>query len=129
MFDTHFHIDPDEPIDEIVERGIDAGISRFLVAGTRVGSVEAMLDRVASHPTVYAAVGVHPHDAALYKDDLDSYRRFATHASVKAIGEIGLDYFYNNAPEELQQRVFQQFLCLAADTNLPASMSRSFATS
>jgi TatD DNase family protein len=71
-------------------------------------------------PEVFAAVGVHPHDAGYYDDFLENRLwRLLEHPKVVALGEIGLDYFYDNSPREVQRNVFQRQLAIAREKNLP----------
>ncbi|MDP7396607.1 MAG: TatD family hydrolase [Lentisphaeria bacterium] len=120
IFDTHFHLAPGDELGAIAARALAAGVTRLLVAGAAVGEAEAVLGQVAAVPAVFAAVGVHPHEAGKFDGDIGYYRGLAGHRRVRAIGEIGLDYYYDNAPCDTQKAVFRQFLELARETGLPA---------
>lgn len=120
IFDTHFHLNPEDDLDSMVKRALDKGITRMLVAGSTMSETETMLNRISAYNDIYAAVGVHPHEAKEFDDDISHFRLLAQNSKVKAIGEIGLDYYYDNSPADLQQTVFASFLDLAFETRLPA---------
>jgi TatD DNase family protein len=120
IFDTHFHLAVDDDLPAIAERAAAAGVNRMLVAGAAVDEMSAILHKIAQVPSVYAAVGVHPHEAEQFDGDIEPYRGWVDNPRVKAIGEIGLDYFYDHAPQDTQKRVFAQFLELSRETGLPA---------
>jgi TatD DNase family protein len=119
LFDTHFHVTPEDNPAEMAKRAQEVGVSRMLVAGAKVGDAEAMLERIAPLKSVYAAVGVHPHEAEKFDGDVEPYRRLTANPCVRAIGEVGLDHFYDFAPKKEQRDTFEAFLHLAVETNLP----------
>ena len=84
VFDTHFHIQPEDVPTEMVARANAAGVSRMLVAGAKVGDAEAMLERIDGLVGVYAAVGIHPHEAEKFDGDVDRYRKLVPNPQVKA---------------------------------------------
>ena len=120
LFDTHFHLEAQDDPGALVARAQVAGVTRLLLAGAGAGEAAALLDRVAPHPAIYAAVGVHPHEAAQAPADVAAYRALAARPRVVAIGEIGLDYHYDHSPRDVQRRVFADFLALARELDLPA---------
>ncbi len=120
FFDTHFHLDEEDDIQKLVDEAADNGVDWMLSAGAAVGGTSDMLDRIKSFNNVFAAVGVHPHEAEQFDDDIDRYRQWTKQEQVRSVGEIGLDYYYDNSPRERQQKVFRQFLELAVETSLPA---------
>lgn len=120
LFDTHFHLEPEDDLEAMYARATEAGVGWLLVAGASVGKLDDVLKRIAPYPNVYAAVGVHPHEAEEFDGDLAFYRQRAAQDQVKAIGEIGLDYFYDTAPRQEQRETLGHFLDLAAETGLPA---------
>lgn len=125
--DSHCHIDgPEYGTDrtEVIARARDAGVTTMLNVGTgdpHSGAFERAVELSEKHREVYAAVGVHPHDAKLY--DQGAEERLAGLAGessrVIAWGEIGLDYHYDHSPREVQREVFRQQLRLARTLNLP----------
>lgn len=123
LVDTHCHLDFnsfDNDRSQVLERAWDNGLERILVPGINLDSSRAALKLAELHERVYVAVGVHPNDALSWQvDTLDQLRRLTDHPKVVAIGEIGLDYYRNRAPRELQIEIFQKQLSLASQVNLP----------
>ena len=125
--DSHAHIDGEEydaDRDEVVARAREAGVVAILNVGTgdpHGGDLERAVKVAEAYEGVYAAVGVHPHDARLYDDG--AARRVqelaASSPRVIAWGEIGLDYHYDNSPREVQREVFARQLRQARELNLP----------
>ena len=75
-----------------------------------------------SFPNVYATVGMHPHDAKDVTDEqLGQLKELTSHSRVIAVGETGLDYYYNHSPRDVQRRVFSQFILMARETHLADS--------
>ncbi|MCK5315910.1 MAG: TatD family hydrolase, partial [Anaerolineales bacterium] len=123
LVDTHCHLDFnsfDEDRSQVLERAWENGLERILVPGINLASSQAALRLAESSDQIYAAVGVHPNDALSWGDDtLDQLRLLADHPKAVAIGEIGLDYFRDRAPRDLQTRIFLEQLSLASQVNLP----------
>jgi len=123
LTDTHCHLDFrafDEDRDAVLARAWEAGLTRVLNPGIDLESSRRAVALAERHANVFAAVGVHPNDAATWDDHtLDELRALAAHPKVVAIGEIGLDYYRDRAPHDLQDRVFRAQLDLAAETGLP----------
>ncbi len=123
LTDTHCHLDfqkfdPDRSA--VLERAARAGIERILIPGITLTSSRAAVKLAESHPMLFAAVGVHPTEAGTFQvGTLEGLRELAASNKVKAIGEIGLDYYWDAAPHDLQQRVLREQLDLAAELGLP----------
>lgn len=125
LIDSHCHLDSpdfDPDRDAVLQRAHDAGVEYLLAIGTGAGppGLEAALRLADAHPAFLATVGVHPHDAAkatpeTYKH-LDALR---AHHKVVAIGEIGLDYYYDFSPRDTQKAVFIEQMAIAASARLP----------
>lgn len=125
--DSHAHIDGeeyDDDRDEVVSRALEAGVRAILNVGTGDpcgGAFERAVRVAQMYESVYAAVGVHPHDAKLF--DNDAARRLERLAlespRVIAWGEIGLDYHYDHSPREVQREVFRRQLRIALRLGLP----------
>jgi TatD DNase family protein len=125
--DSHAHIDGEEydaDRDEVVARAREAGVRAILNVGTgdpHSGHLERAISVAETYEGVYAAVGVHPHDARLFDEAAE--RRLIglveRSAAVIAWGEIGLDYYYDNSPREVQRAVFARQLSLARERGLP----------
>jgi len=123
LFDTHCHLDFEsfgEDVETVVQRAADAGVTRILVPALDLGNAAAVLALAERFPGVYAAVGVHPNSAADWRDEwIDQLRELAQHEKVVAIGEIGLDYYWDKTPPETQQRALWRQLELAVELDLP----------
>jgi TatD DNase family protein len=125
--DSHAHIDGEEfdaDRDEVVARAREAGVRAILNVGTgdpHGGNFERAVAVAERYEGVYAAAGVHPHDARLYDDAAERRLLGVLRGSkrVVALGEIGLDYHYDNSPREVQREVFARQLRLARAEGLP----------
>ena len=124
LIDSHTHIYGQEfaaDFDGMLRRAADAGVAAMIVVGTDIETSRAAVELAEKHPCLYAAVGVHPHDAAgvtgetirIIRDLALSSRRVA------AIGEIGLDFYRDRSPRPDQERVFRSFLQLALELGKP----------
>ena len=124
IFDTHAHYDsgsfnPDR--DEVLRALAEGGVGLVVNCGCDVDSSNASIALAEAHPHVYAAVGIHPGDCeGINEQDFTTIRTLASHDKVVAIGEIGLDYYWqDNPPREFQEMVFRRQIELALDLNLP----------
>ncbi len=127
FIDSHAHLDvPNYDADraEVIDRARAAGVEVMLeIAGSDVGkgSLEPGLRLAEAHEFIYAAIGLHPHEASLYSDQLEKILLDCSHhPKVIGWGEIGLDYHYDNSPRDMQRQVFQRQLELALERRLPA---------
>ena len=123
LVDSHCHLDfPDfaEERDAIVSRALETGIGRMVTISTRVRKFAQVLAIAEAYEQVYCSVGTHPHNAAEEPDvTADELVRLAQHPKVVAIGEAGLDYFYDNAPRDAQAKGFRTHIAAARITGLP----------
>lgn len=114
LTDTHIHLhfpqyDTDRP--EMIERAIQGGVRHFLNIGTDLEDSRKAVALAEQYPEVYAAVGYHPHETKMANPgDLAELEKFLAHPKVVAIGEVGLDYFHDHSPREIQQKVLGKFL-------------------
>lgn len=123
LFDTHAHYD-DEKFDmdryEVIEAAHKSGVSYILNASSNIASSAAGISLAEEFEFVYAAVGVHPHNVGETNDNtIATLADFARNPKVVAIGEIGLDYYYDYSPRELQKDLFAKQINLAKNLNLP----------
>ena len=123
LFDTHAHyyaeaFDPDR--DAVLSALPAAGVGLVLCPGCDLDPPRQSIQLAEAYPHVYAAAGVHPEDAlGLPVDWLDQVAEMTRHPKVKAIGEIGLDYYWKEVPRDLQKEVFRAQLQLAKVLDLP----------
>jgi TatD DNase family protein len=123
LVDSHCHLDfPDfaDDLDGIVARAEAAGIDRIVTISTRVRRIEALLAISTRFPNVYCSVGTHPHQAD-EEDGIPASELIALtqHPKVVALGEAGLDYFYEHGSREAQARGFRTHIAAARATGLP----------
>jgi TatD DNase family protein len=125
LIDSHAHVDfPqfDEDRDAMLQRARAAGVNTILAIGVGPGpeKLDAAIPYAEAHDWIYTTVGIHPHEAKeVTQAHLDTLARLAKHPKVIAWGEIGLDYFYDHSPRDVQQRVFCEQMELAAAAKLP----------
>ncbi len=123
LADTHCHLyfnKFDDDRGEVIARATENGITRILVPGITLETSLASVKLADAHPMVYAAIGIHPTDALTWTEDTRSeLRTLAQNPRVKAIGEIGLDYYWDRAPHDLQREILREQLALAEKLDLP----------
>lgn len=125
LFNTHSHVDTNRQFAEdraqVMERAQEMGVSRLMVVGYNRGAIPVSVAFAEAHDWVYAAVGIHPTDALDWNDEVEAeLRQAAANPKVRAIGEIGLDYYWKDrAPFDLQREVFRQQIRLAREVGLP----------
>ena len=123
LVDSHCHLDfPDfaDDLDALVGRAAAAGIGRIVTISTRVRRLPTLLDITARFPDVYCSVGTHPHQAD-EEDGIPASElvELTRHPKVVALGEAGLDYFYQHGSREAQERGFRTHIAAARATGLP----------
>lgn len=122
-FDTHTHLDDARfaaDRAEVIQKVRDAGITLAVNIGADMNSSAASVALAEQYDFIYASVGVHPEDVThLTERDMDRLAELAQHKKVVAIGEIGLDYHYDDVPKELQQKWFLRQIQLAQKLELP----------
>jgi TatD DNase family protein len=127
LVDSHCHIDGEQfdvDRDEVVQRAKESGIGFMLNVGTGDPHSDDFRRAVAvaeTYENVFASVGVHPHDAKLYDDSAEKHLTELARASAKVIawGEIGLDFYYDHSPRDVQIDVFRRQISVARELNLP----------
>ncbi len=123
LFDTHAHLhDPwiGDDLPQVMARATEAGVERIVTIGCSLKDSRNAIAVAEQYDTVWATVGLHPHDAKDWNADLEAeFRRLAAHERVVAIGEIGLDFYRNLSPHADQYRAFEGQLGLADELDLP----------
>ncbi|MDA8240673.1 MAG: YchF/TatD family DNA exonuclease [Nitrospiraceae bacterium] len=123
LIDTHCHLDMsefDNDREEVIARAKDTGFEALISVGSDFVSTAKAMELATLYDFIYAAVGVHPHDAKDFSDEM--YLGLASRAlnrKVVAIGETGLDYHYDHSPRDAQREVFRKHLRLAKEAGLP----------
>ena len=120
--DTHCHLDVaafDAGREAVIARARAAGIACFINPGYDVASSRRAIALAEQRDDVFAAVGIHPNDAATFDQDLPALRGLAAHSQVVAIGEIGLDYYWDRVPRDRQADAFACQLALARELGKP----------
>lgn len=118
--DTHFHIAEDTAVADEIRAAADVGVMQLVAVAANLEDARRLARLAQAYPALYATVGLHPHDAAAYNGDLDAFRSLCGVPNVCAVGEIGLDYYYQHSDRCSQIQVFSTFLELAAQVALPA---------
>jgi TatD DNase family protein len=123
--DSHAHLDGkqfDSDREQVIARAREAGVRAMVAIGNGDGppTLDAGIQLAEKHPFMYATIGIHPHEARLADDAAyQTMEQLARHPKVIAWGEIGLDYYYDHSPREIQQQVFARQMELAATAKLP----------
>lgn len=121
--DTHAHLNLDpfyQDIQPYIDRALDAGVTRIIVPSIDLITSERAISLADKFDNIFAAVGIHPHDSTdASHEHLNVLEEMLKHPKVCAIGEIGLDYFRDYAPEDIQKRIFRGQIELAKDKGYP----------
>lgn len=123
LIDSHCHLEYKGLVEDqsgVLARAREAGVGAFLNISTRASEWEQVVGTAAREPDVFASVGIHPHEADAHQDLGRAVLREATqHPRVIAIGETGLDYYYDHSDRRAQQRLFRMHIDVARETQLP----------
>ena len=123
LFDSHAHLNSErfeKDLPAVAEAIEKAGLSYVMDIGYDLESSVKAAEHAAKYPWCYAAVGCHPHDAkTMDEDTMTFFRGLAKKPKVKAIGEIGLDYYYNHSEQDVQQYWFRRQIGLALELDMP----------
>jgi len=123
LFDTHAHLEDEKfeaDVDEVIERAKDKGVSLILNVGYNLSHARMSVALAEKFDNIYAAVGLHPHDAKDAEKGLwDELYKLADHPKVVALGEMGLDYYWDNSPRDIQRDVFRHQIGMAKDLQMP----------
>lgn len=122
MIETHCHLDylKAEPLEDILNKIKEAGITKVVTIGVDPLNLDKVMELSNAYEQIYFTQGIHPHDA---KEATDiEYNKILTRSTMKkmvAVGEIGLDYHYNNSPADVQKEAFEKQLQIACESDLP----------
>lgn len=123
FIDSHAHLEMkafDRDRDEVIARAKKAGVDYIVTVGTTLDDCKKAVLLANKYESIYAAVGIHPHEVKdIDNDTYDSLKKLAAHDKVVAYGEIGLDFFRNLSPRDVQIKRFQEQLELAGEIGLP----------
>ncbi len=122
IIETHCHLDYLEAAEltTILERSSEVGIERIVTIAVSPDNLDTVLQLTRQAANIWGTQGIHPHEAESYSTEVEErIRRNAADARILAIGEIGLDYYYDHADRDIQRQVFERQLELAAELDLP----------
>ena len=120
MVDSHCHLNRGENLKEVIRRAKEADVGMMLDVGANIDHLSEHLDICVQYPQVYTAVGVHPQDALAFGNiTVGELLCAAENEKVIAIGEAGLDYFYNPESQEAQIELFKKNIATAQESGLP----------
>lgn len=126
LFDTHTHLDApqfDADREEVIARAVEQGVTRMINIGFNRETIPSTMKLAETYDFIYAAVGWHPQDAiTMQEGDLDWIAELCKHEKVVAIGEIGLDYYWDTSPKDVQHEVFRKQIGLARSLGMPISI-------
>lgn len=132
LFDTHVHLNADQFIEdreETINRALEAGVTRMVVVGFDEETIRLAIEIAETYDFIYAAVGWHPVDAIDYKEShLEWLEELTKHEKVVALGEMGLDYYWDTSPKDIQADVFRKQIHLAKKVNMPIIIHNREAT-
>lgn len=122
IIETHCHLDylKARPLEETLRLSREAGVGNIVTIAVSPDNLDSVLKIALENDDVHCTQGIHPHDAKLYTDDVEvKIKSNLLNQKVIAVGEIGLDYHYDNSPREIQKDVFRRQLNIAIENNKP----------
>jgi TatD DNase family protein len=122
IIETHCHLDylKQDPLEDIISKSRTHGIEKIITIAVEPGNLDTVLDIARSRDHIWCSQGIHPHEAKQFNDEVGAkIKSRMTEDKVLAVGEIGLDYYYNHSPREKQIEVFETQLEIAAETEMP----------
>ncbi|RKQ13845.1 TatD family hydrolase [Ureibacillus endophyticus] len=132
FIDTHVHLNADqyeEDLQQVIDRALAAKVEKMVVVGFDRKTIEKAMNLAETYDFIYAVIGWHPVDAIdCTEEDLQWIEQLAAHKKVVAIGETGLDYYWDKSPKEVQQELFRKQIHLAQKLNLPIVIHNRDAT-
>ncbi|MCM3671597.1 TatD family hydrolase [Mesobacillus maritimus] len=132
LFDTHVHLNAEQfndDLQEVIDRAQAEGVSRMVVVGFDRPTIKRAIELCETYDFLYASVGWHPVDAIdMTPEDLDWLRELSAHPKVVALGEMGLDYYWEKSPKDVQKEVLRKQIQLAKEVKLPIIIHNRDAT-
>lgn len=132
LFDTHVHVNARqfyEDRNEVIDRAFQAGVTHMTVVGFDEETIKLAMEITEKYETIYAAVGWHPVDAKDFRPEhLTKLEKLSQHPKVVALGEMGLDYYWDTSPKDIQAEVFRQQIQLAKRVDKPIIIHNREAT-
>ncbi|MBF0779628.1 MULTISPECIES: TatD family hydrolase [unclassified Granulicatella] len=126
LFDTHTHINVsqfDGEVDDVLERAYEHKVSQLAVVGFDTKTIKKSLELSQTYDNIYSIIGWHPTEAGKYTREIErTLQEQLALPKVVALGEIGLDYYWNNDPKDVQENVFRRQIAIAREMNLPISI-------
>lgn len=123
IFDTHAHYDDDaykEDLDDVLQKNKDAGIEKIVNVAASLRSCVTTMELTKKYPHIYGAIGIHPSDTGeLVDEDIKLLEQYCDNEKIVAVGEIGLDYYWDEPEREIQKKWFDMQLDLARKVKLP----------
>jgi TatD DNase family protein len=122
MIETHCHLDylKQAPLDEIIQRSLDAGIEKIITIAVDPENLDVAFNLAQDNPNIFCSQGIHPHDAIKATDaDLEKISTRMKDKKVIAVGEIGLDFYYNHSSKDVQIDIFKKQIEIAIAQNMP----------
>ncbi|CAA6804718.1 MAG: Putative deoxyribonuclease YcfH [uncultured Thiotrichaceae bacterium] len=122
IIETHCHLDylEGQALEDVIGAAQAANIARIITIAVSAENLDTVMGIIDQHEKVWGTQGIHPHDANDYNDDVESrIRENALHKKVLAVGEIGLDYYYDHSDRAKQRNAFERQLQIAIDLDMP----------
>ena len=123
LIDTHSHIDMDnykDRFDEVIAEAKDFGVEKIVIPGVAPSGFKRIVELCEKYENIYGAVGVHPEDLAAFDADAESLiREYLKHPKIVAVGEIGLDYYWDKSQIERQKEIFEKQILIAKEIGKP----------
>lgn len=132
LFDTHAHLNAEqykEDLEQVIERAKSEKVEKIVVVGFDRPTITRAMELIEEYDFIYAAIGWHPVDAIdMTDEDLLWIKELSKQEKVVAIGEMGLDYYWDKSPKDVQKEVFRRQIALAKEVNLPIIIHNRDAT-
>jgi len=125
LFDSHCHLEDERfsgEVEDVLGRMDAAGVTRCILASSDMPTGEKIIALVDAHPQIYGMVGFHPHEASQFREeDLARMAQWLKHPKIVGVGEIGLDYYYDHSPRDVQRTVLERQMDFALAENVPVA--------